>query len=139
MKTILISGINGFLGSNLAICLSQSYNIIGVEKDLNNLNRIHEYKFKLYSSSDDKEIIFKENKIYAVIHTATIYNSDSKNYNSLINTNIILPNELYFFSQKYNVDSFINTDSFFNNSDYNYSYLSAYTTSKRQSLEWLKI
>ena len=34
---------------------------------------------------------------------------------------------------------FFNTDSFFNNTNYSYSYLSEYTLSKKQSLEWIKM
>jgi len=40
MKTILITGINGFLGSHLAKALSSEYNIIGLEYSIENLFRV---------------------------------------------------------------------------------------------------
>ena len=39
MKTILINGIDGFLGSELAKRFENNYNIIGLEFDSNNLYR----------------------------------------------------------------------------------------------------
>ena len=48
MKTILITGINGFLGSHLAKTLSEKYNIIGLEYSLENLFRIAECNYKVY-------------------------------------------------------------------------------------------
>ena len=57
----------------------------------------------------------------------------------MMDTNVILPNELYSLCDKYNVQAFINTDSFFNNMNHKYDYLVDYTNSKIQSLNWLKM
>jgi len=140
MKTILITGINGFLGSHLAKALSADYNIIGLEYSLDYLFRIEGFGFKVYSSLDDKESIFIENQIFAVIHAATIYRrNDNESIESLINTNISLPVKLYELADKYGSEMFLNTDTFFNSPEYNYSYLPDYTLSKKQILEWLKL
>ena len=40
MKTILITGINGFLGSHLAKGLSKDYKIVGLEYSVRNLFRL---------------------------------------------------------------------------------------------------
>jgi CDP-paratose synthetase len=138
-KTILITGINGFLGSHLAKTLVLDYNIIGLENSIENLNRIKEFSFKVYSSKDNLENIFTENKINAIIHAATVYSKINEPLEWLMNTNIILPVKLYELANKYNVSKFLNSDSFFNNPDYNYDYLSDYTLSKRQVIEWLKL
>lgn len=139
MKKILITGINGFLGSNLAKALSKEYHVIGLEYSLENLFRLKGYSFKVYSSNYDLEDIFRENKIFSIIHAATVYRRNYEPVENLIYTNILLPVRLYEFAKKYSVKCFLNTDSFFNNSKYDYKYLPEYTMSKKHALEWLKI
>lgn len=137
MKIVLITGINGFLGSHLAISLSKKYNIIGLEYNLKNLVRIKNLGLRVYSSSDDLENIFRENDVFAIIHAATIYRRDIEPIETLIKTNILLPINLFELANKYHVKLFLNTDTFFNNSKYNYSYLPDYTLSKKHVIEWL--
>ncbi len=137
-KTVLITGINGFLGSNLAQSLSRDYHIIGLEKDFCCLNNINNEQFKVYSSDQNPEIIFQENQLFAIVHAATKYNRNDESLEALINTNILLPVKLFELANQYDVSLFINTDTFFNNPDYQYSYLSAYTLSKSQVLDWFR-
>ncbi len=140
MKTVLITGINGFLGSNLAKTFKSKYNIVGLENKLNDLNRIKNEDFKVYSSAENRfSKIFEEQEINIIIHTATIYRKDEDLVNRLLETNILLPVTLIEFAEKNGITAFINTDSFFNNDSNKYSYLSDYTLSKRHCLEWLKV
>jgi len=140
MQIILVSGINGFLGSHLAIKLSSNYKIIGLVSNAKNIYRIKKYNFEIYNSTDENiKKIFNKNNIFSVIHAATIYRKTNDSITNLINTNVLLPIRLFELASKYNVSVFFNTDSFFNNKTYNYSYLSEYTISKNQSLEWLKL
>ena len=140
MKTILIVGINGFLGSHIAKSFKDDFKIIGLASNTNNLFRINNEKFEVFSSSD-KEIarVFENNTIDIIIYAATKYKSSSKNLFSLFNTNVILPFKLLELSKQHNIKSFINVDTFFNNPKYSYSYLSDYTLSKKHLLDWLKI
>ena len=139
-KKILITGINGFLGSHLSKHLKTSFEIVGLEYSLENLHRIASENFKVYSTNSIVlEAVFKENDFYAVIHVATLYRRQSEPIFDLLNTNINLPVQLLELSGKYNVNLFLNTDSFFNNPKYSYSYLSDYTLSKKHSLEWIKL
>lgn len=139
-KKILITGIYGFLGSHLAKYLKDQYEIIGLVNSFKNTHRINKYNFKIYSSkTDNLESIFIENKIYAILHVATVYNRKEESLINLLNTNIFLPIQLVELCEKYKVKSFFNTDSFFNNDKYKYDYLSYYTLSKKQILEWLKL
>ena len=138
-KTILVTGINGFLGSHIAKQLSGEFDIIGLEKNNDSLFRLHGQNFKVYSSENENlEKVFSENKIFALIHAATIYRRESDPLENLIETNIKLPVRLLELSNKFNVSLFINTDSYFNRPNSNYAYLSDYTLSKKHALEWLR-
>lgn len=139
MNTILITGINGFLGSHLAKQLSEDYNIIGLANTVENLFRLKDYSFKIYSANDEIDKIFIENKLSAIIHAATIYRIGTEPIGNLILTNILLPVRLFELANQFNVKIFLNTDTFFNNDKYNYSYLPNYTLSKKHALEWLKL
>lgn len=137
---ILITGINGFLGSHLAKHLKSNYNIIGLEYSLDNLYRIKNEGFYVYESKEENlESIFLNHHFYAVIHVATIYRRQEEPILNLLKTNINLPVRLVELVNRFNVKIFMNTDSFFNNSEYSYSYLSDYTLSKKQSLDWIKL
>ena len=139
-KKILITGINGFLGSHLAKYLKSSFEVLGLEYSLNNLFRIESEKFKVYDVfSKPLENIFIENEIYAVIHVATIYRRKLEPLQNLLKTNVLLPVNLLELSNKHGVSLFLNTDSFFNNSSYSYSYLSDYTLSKKHSIDWIRL
>lgn len=137
-KKVLISGINGFLGSHLAIQLKSKFEVIGLESSLGNLHRIRNENFLVYESKvENLETIFKEHQVYAVVNVATIYRRSEEPILNLLQTNINLPVRLFELSVKYRIGLFLNTDSFFNDSKYSYSYLSDYTLSKKHSLEWL--
>lgn len=139
-KRILITGINGFLGSHLAKYLQSEFEVIGLEYSVNNLFRIKDENFKIYESlPKEYEPIFRKHQFYAVIHVATVYRRKGEPLMNLINTNISLPIRLFELANKYGVELFLNTDSFFNDPKYSYSYLSDYTMSKKHSLEWLKL
>lgn len=140
MKTILITGINGFLGSHLAKRLSNDNLVIGLEYNTDDLFRLKDTEFKVYSSKyQELELLFKENIFDIIIHTATIYRQTNESIENLLKTNILLPIKLFELAQKYNVPYFINTDTFFNNPNTSYNYLGEYTLTKRHALEWLKM
>lgn len=137
-KQIIITGINGFLGSNLANYLSNDYNVIGLVSDLSHTNRIKDYNFILVESSEENiENLFSKNKIFAVIHAATVYRKKLY-YSEFIKNNILFPAFLYETANKYSTKLFLNTDTFFNSSSNKSTYLSPYTLSKKHALEWLR-
>lgn len=120
--------------------LKTNFDIIGLEYSLTNLHRIEKNQFIVYESKEEVlEKIFKDHKLFAVIHVATVYRRQGEPILNLIKTNINLPIRLAELATLNKVKIFINTDSFFNNSKYNYSYLSDYTLSKKHSLEWIKM
>tara|TARA_A100001011_G_scaffold326526_1_gene350113 strand:- start:1067 stop:1957 length:891 start_codon:yes stop_codon:yes gene_type:complete len=140
MKKILITGINGFLGSHLSKLLKSNFEVIGLEYSTDNLFRISDDNFKVYSSKNcSLENIFKENNFFAVFHVATVYRRKEDPIKHMLNTNIMLPVRLLELSNLNHVKIFVNTDSFFNNPNYSYSYLSDYTLSKKHTIDWIKL
>jgi len=138
-KKILITGINGFLGSHLAKFLKNDFEILGLEYSNENLFRLKNNSFKVYIESQIEELFISNQNIFAIIHTATIYRKANESIEKLINTNILLPIKLYELAVKNKVDRFINTDTFFNSTKIDYKYLPDYTLSKKHIIEWFHI
>ena len=70
MKTILITGINGFIGEYLGKKFIKYNNIIGIdsrENKRNNWNKFYHFDIR---NKNKMEMIFRENKIDIVIHLA---------------------------------------------------------------------
>jgi nucleoside-diphosphate-sugar epimerase len=62
-RSILILGINNFIGYNLAIYLSNTYNIIGTySSNLNSYNKLENYRFKKLKNKKVKLIKYKSPK-----------------------------------------------------------------------------
>lgn len=134
MKTILITGINGYLGSNLAKRYKGEYNVIGLEYDINNLYRIRNENFKVYPTKDGiSEGIFEDNKIDIIIHTATFYGRDKESNSKMLYANTFLPLNLIDKALNYKVDLIINTDTVLNR------YTSSYALTKKQFRDWLYV
>ena len=140
MKTVLLTGANGFIGSHLLRHLVyKKYQLVILKRSFSNLSRIIDVFDKVESYDIDicsKELAFRENKIDAVIHLATSYGR-LKQDSSIEEANI-LGKEIIELCIKYNVGLFINTDSFFNNGKSIQSHLSKYTETKQQFVEWLQ-
>jgi CDP-paratose synthetase len=132
MKTILITGINGYLGSYLAKALSNEYNIVGLEYSLENLFRIAENNYKVYSAKDGiSGEIFTSQPIDIVIHTATFYGKNNEDYIQMLNTNLYSPLKLLDIAIKHKCQLFVNTDTVLDR------FVNTYALTKRQFQEWL--
>ena len=112
MKTILITGINGFIGSNLAKTLSASYHIIGLEYSAKNLSRLEGYNFQVYeSASHIPDEVFTQHKVDIIIHTATFYGRGQEEIKTIAGANLFTPFELLDKAIAANVKLFVNTDT----------------------------
>lgn len=134
MKTILITGINGFLGSSLAKALSTEYNIIGLEYSLENLFRIANCNYKVYSAKDGiPHELFLEQKIDIIIHTATFYGKNNEDYSQMFNANLHSPFSLLDKAILNGCKLFINTDTVLDR------FVNTYALTKRHFQEWLYV
>ena len=133
MKTILITGINGYLGSQLAKRYSKTYKIIGLEYSKDNLFRIQRDGFELYESKDGIPAeIFHKHTIDCVIHTATFYGRDDELDSEMLYANTYLPQLLLEKLTTTGCKLFINTDTVLDR------FTSSYTLTKKQFRDWLK-
>lgn len=136
-KTILITGVTGFLGSNLAIELvNQGYNIIALKRKSSSLKRIEAIlsQIHLYDIEDiDFSTFFQSShKIDVVIHTATSYGRNNETPWEIFDANTSFPLKLLDGASVANVSKFINTDTILD------KFLNLYSLSKNHLLDWGK-
>jgi CDP-paratose synthetase len=132
MKTLLITGINGFLGSHLAKYLTPYYNIIGLEHSGKNLSRLIGCDYKIFSVERGiPDSLFTEQHIDAVIHTATFYGRNNESPKAIANANLFIPFELLDRAIQNNCSLFINADTVLDR------YTNYYSLTKHQFHDWL--
>ena len=133
MKTILITGINGYLGSILAKRYSKKYNIVGLEYDLKDLFRLDGFNFKVYPSCNGiSDEIFQTHKIDCIIHTATLYGKNNESCSKVLFSNTYIPLLLFEKALKNGCNLFINTDTILNR------FTNYYSLTKNQFNDCLK-
>lgn len=136
-KTILLTGATGFLGSHLLDALTkEGYEVVILKRSFSNTSRIDHLMD--YVKSYDIDIIpleraFEDQKIDLVIHTAANYGRDKENVSKIVDVNLIFSLKLLETAANYDTDIFLNTDTL------QQKYLSSYTLSKKQFVEWLQI
>lgn len=135
MKTILLTGATGFLGSYLLKKLANyDYKILVLKRSFSDTTRINDvinnYNIETYDCDKiNIEKVFEQHKIDAIIHCATEYGRENSSEEKIKETNINFPSKLLNLATKYNTELFINTDSYFTKS--NTLYLEKYTQSKK--------
>ncbi|MDP3463667.1 MAG: NAD-dependent epimerase/dehydratase family protein [Bacteroidales bacterium] len=132
MQTILITGINGFLGSSLAKALSSDFSIIGLEYSLENLFRIVDCNYKVYATKDGiADAIFTDQQIKIIIHTATFYGKNNEDFTQMFDANLYSPFNLLNKAIQYKCELFVNTDTVLDR------FVNTYALTKRHFQEWL--
>jgi nucleoside-diphosphate-sugar epimerase len=120
IKTVLITGGAGFIGSHIVdLLLENNYRIVILERSGTDLCRIagHLKKVKIYySTKEGISEVFLKNKIDCVIHLATRYlktHQGLDDVDSIVDTNIKFSSQLLELCLKTGVKYFINTGTFF--------------------------
>jgi nucleoside-diphosphate-sugar epimerase len=132
---LLITGINGFLGSHIAKRLHTKYNIIGIEINKNNTKNITQIlqQVDMYTNDlDSLNHIFYKYHIDTIIHTATLFGKNAEPITKIAESNYFLPLSLLEYSIKNKVRAFVNTDTVVN------KFVNEYSLFKRQFHECLK-
>jgi CDP-paratose synthetase len=138
VKTILLTGATGFLGSNLAHKLVASgHRVLVLKRPSSNLDRLAAIlpALSLYDiQGTDLSAPFKvHGKVDAVIHTATCYGRNGETTSEIFQANTAFPLRLLETATHFNTDTFFNTDTIL------YKYLNGYALSKNHFLEWGKL
>lgn len=136
-KVILLTGVTGFLGSNLAKALiNEDYQVIALKRKSSSLERIKSIldKIQLFDIEEvDFSTFFQRNhKIDIVIHTATNYGRNNEMPWEVFDANTSFPLKLLDGASAANVTKFINTDTILD------KYLNLYSLSKNHLLDWGK-
>jgi len=140
LKTILIAGINGFLGSRIAAVLSaEGYRVGGLIRPGSDLARLEPFRDKLdlfpledSTALDAVKAVFPAD---IVINAAVVYDRSDSDPLGTLQANLLLPvalNQTFFRGTP---GLFINFDSYFSYT--NLKTMGNYILSKQQSAQWL--
>lgn len=141
---IFVTGANGYIGSKFVIdCISRGYKISAVKRTNSNLERLGDIRKKINWCGTEinaiKDLFKKENKVDAIVHTATSYGRNSCAVSEVIESNILFPLTLLEIAIENRVELFLNLDTFFSASANNRSYLNSYGMSKKNFIEYAEI
>ena len=136
-ETVLLTGATGFLGSHILEALIQrNYNVLALKRSTSDLWRI-EHLIERFESYDVDlypiEKAFENNTVDWVIHTACHYGRNNGPITDIVESNLVFSLKVLELAIRNQVGCFINTDSFLPKA------LNAYSLSKNQFVDWLKL
>jgi len=133
---VLLTGANGFLGSNLAkALLARGDRVLAYKRETSDLRRLGDKAGEIlwfhYGISHLQEPFERRERVDALIHTATCYGRRGESTAEVLDINMRVPLFLYELGQQAGVSTFLNAHTSLPLS------LDAYALSKHQLLEWL--
>lgn len=136
-QTILITGATGFLGSYLLEAfIQQDYSVVVLTRSTTNFWRIKHLEGRYRSYNIDIQLIenvFEDQRIDCVVHTACHYGRNNDQICHIVDSNLIFGLKILDACLKFKTELFFNTDTLLQ------KHLNAYTLSKKQFVEWLKL
>ena len=136
-QSILLTGATGFLGSHLLEALLKAgYKVVILKRSMSDTWRIQHLLRQVKAYDIDHQPLenaFSEQRIDAIIHTACHYGRQGEPLHQIVETNLLFSLQLLDLAIGFNVDTFINTDTLLP------PYLNAYSLSKKQFVEWLRL
>lgn len=136
-KTVLLTGVTGFLGSHLArALLAAGYDVVALKRKSSSLRRVQSIATDIVFfdiEGLDFDDFFRDcGKIDAIIHTATCYGRNNESVSQIFAANTEFPLRLLDAGNRAGVQLFFNTDTVLD------KYLNLYALSKNQLLQWGK-
>lgn len=135
-NSVLITGMNGFLGSTIAKRLVvNGFKVHGLVRKASELKRLDNILEQIdVHIIDDIEIndLISTLKPKAIIHTATSYGRKGETNLDIMISNTIFPASLLFAAKTHGVEVFVNSDTVLD------KFLNAYSLSKNNLLDWGK-
>lgn len=134
MKTLLLTGITGYLGSRTAArLLEEGFNVIGLTPCRKDSMPPRENLKLYYLDETSLEEVFSSNKPDGVIHFATCYGRTGESPARVAEVNLLFPLEILNLAVKHKTGFFINTDTILT------PLLNPYALTKAQFAQWLKL
>lgn len=144
-KFVVLAGASGFLGGNLAkLLVTSSFTVIGITRRQISETALKKFigteQFIAVSSLQEvRQYLIRNNgSILGVINAATCYGRSEQSIAEIIDCNILYSVQLAEFALAHSASWYLNVDTFFSKPEFIACSPSAYTTSKRQNLVWLK-
>jgi len=129
---ILITGVNGYLGSHLAkFLLQQNCQVVGICRPSSKLHALADILDKIDIHYTDSDLAQKVMPLDIIIHTATNYGTNANSALELVTDNEIFPLRILEYAITHDV-TFINTHSTLSPS------VNPYAISKNNFLQWGK-
>lgn len=136
MRTILLTGATGFLGSHLLeALLKEKYQVVVLKRSTSNIWRIRHLLQQVKSYDIDLEPVenaFSEQHIDIVFHTACHYGRDDDSITRIVASNLMLGLDVLENGIRFKTSAILNADTLLQ------KHLNVYTLSKKQFVEWLK-
>lgn len=137
---ILLTGAQGFVGSNVLIALHKAgHEIVAIKRSTSILPfLIKELEGVSWIDSDQNLYSTLESlrKFDVVVHLATNYGGSINNWVDIEYDNVVFPLKLLQFSINNGCNIFINTDTFFSRSEYSYAHMEEYILTKQYLSSW---
>ena len=137
---VLLTGAQGFVGSNVLIALSKAgHEIVAIKRSISNLPAlIKDLKGIIWINSDQNFYSTLESlgKFDVVVHLATNYGGKNINWIDIEFDNVVFPLKILQFSINNGCNIFINTDTFFSRSEYSYAHMEEYISTKKHFSSW---
>ena len=140
MKSVIITGVSGFLGSHVARNLvNAGWKVVGVKRSSSDLSRIRDIvdQLSLFDVSEHpiQKLFHDGLNPTAILHFATEYGRGYDGVANVLQANTVFPLKLLELAIEFGVEVFINSDTCYT---LEYKHLQAYTLSKKQFVQWAK-
>ena len=134
MKSVVISGVTGFLGSYLARhCIASGYSVCGIKRKNSSLHRLQGICSKIQYINIEKGNLTEQLESVnpcAVLHTACVYGRTNEKASKILETNVQFSLQILEAAIDARVSCFINADTALSND------IDAYSLSKSQFKQW---